>query len=43
MAEMYAAVVALGLIGYALNRLFLLLDARVMAWYRGATRKEEIP
>jgi hypothetical protein len=35
--------VALGLIGYALNRLFLLLDARVMAWYRGATRKEEIP
>jgi ABC-type nitrate/sulfonate/bicarbonate transport system permease component len=43
MPEMYAAVVALGLIGYALNRLFLLLDARVMAWYRGATRKEEIP
>jgi ABC-type nitrate/sulfonate/bicarbonate transport system permease component len=41
--EMYAAVVALGLIGYALNRLFLLLDARVMAWHRGATRKEEIP
>jgi len=43
MAEMYAAVVALGLIGYALNRLFLLLDSRVMGWYRGATRKEEIP
>jgi ABC-type nitrate/sulfonate/bicarbonate transport system permease component len=42
MAEMYAAVVALGLIGYALNRLFLFLDARVMGWYRGATRKEEI-
>ena len=42
MAEMYAAVVALGLIGYALNRLFLLLDGRVMGWYRGATRKEGI-
>ena len=42
MAEMYAAVVALGLIGYALNRLFLFLDSRVMGWYRGATRKEEI-
>jgi ABC-type nitrate/sulfonate/bicarbonate transport system permease component len=41
-AEMYGAVVALGLIGYVLNRLFLLLDARVMGWYRGATRKEEI-
>jgi NitT/TauT family transport system permease protein len=42
MAEMYAAVVALGLIGYALNRLFLLLDGRIMGWYRGSTRKEEI-
>jgi len=40
MAEMYAAVVALGLIGYALNRLFLFLDGRMMGWYRGATRKE---
>ncbi len=42
MAEMYAAVVALGLIGYALNRLFLFLDGLTMGWYRGATRKEEI-
>jgi ABC-type nitrate/sulfonate/bicarbonate transport system permease component len=41
--EMYAAVVALGLIGYALNRLFLLVDGRAMGWYRGATRKEETP
>ena len=42
MAEMYAAVVALGLIGYALNRLFLFLDSLTMGWYRGATRREEI-
>ena len=42
MAEMYAAVVALGLIGYALNRVFLFVDSRVMGWHRGATRKEEI-
>ena len=32
MAEMYAAVVALGLIGYLLNRIFLFVDARVMGW-----------
>ena len=42
MPEMYAAVVAVGLIGYALNRLFLFLDSQVMAWHRGLTRKEEI-
>ena len=42
MAEMYAAVVAIGIVGYALNGLFLFLDSRVMAWHRGATRKEEI-
>lgn len=42
MPQMYAGVVALGVIGYALNRLFLAVDARVMAWHKGATRKEEI-
>jgi ABC-type nitrate/sulfonate/bicarbonate transport system permease component len=40
--EMYAAVVALGVIGYALNRLFLAIDGWAMAWHKGATRKEEI-
>lgn len=43
MPQMYAAVVALGVIGYALNRLFLAADAWVMAWHKGATRREEIP
>ena len=42
MPQMYAAVVALGVIGYALNRLFLALDGWAMAWHKGLTRKEEI-
>jgi ABC-type nitrate/sulfonate/bicarbonate transport system permease component len=42
MPRMYAAVAALGVIGYALNRIFLALDARAMAWHKGLTRKEGI-
>jgi ABC-type nitrate/sulfonate/bicarbonate transport system permease component len=38
--EMYAAIVALAGLGYLLNRAFLAVDARVMAWHKGATRKE---
>jgi ABC-type nitrate/sulfonate/bicarbonate transport system permease component len=41
MPQMYAAVVALGIIGYALNRLFLAIDAWAMAWHRGYTRREQ--
>ncbi len=40
--EMYAAIVALAVIGYGLNWLFLTLDGRLMAWHKGLTRKEEI-
>lgn len=40
--EMYAAIVALAVIGYALNWLFLALDGWIMAWHKGLTRKEEI-
>lgn len=40
--EMYAAIVALALIGYALNWLFLTVDGWAMAWHKGLTRKEEI-
>jgi len=40
--EMYAAIVALAMIGYGLNRLFLTLDEWAMAWHKGLTRKEEI-
>ncbi|MNC86753.1 putative aliphatic sulfonates transport permease protein SsuC [compost metagenome] len=42
MPQMYAAVVALGVIGYALNRLFLAIDGWAMAWHKGLTRKEGI-
>lgn len=41
MPQMYAAVVALGIIGYALNRLFLAVDAWAMAWHKGYTRREQ--
>jgi ABC-type nitrate/sulfonate/bicarbonate transport system permease component len=30
---MYGFIVALGLVGYALNRAFLALDRRVLAWH----------
>jgi ABC-type nitrate/sulfonate/bicarbonate transport system permease component len=34
--EMYAGILFLGLLGYALNRLFLLVERRVLAWHYGA-------
>jgi ABC-type nitrate/sulfonate/bicarbonate transport system permease component len=34
--EVYVGVVFLGLLGYVLNRLFLLLERRVLAWHHGA-------
>ena len=42
MPEMYAAIVALALIGYGLNRCVLALDGWAIAWHKGLTRKEEI-
>ncbi|MBI2369155.1 MAG: ABC transporter permease [Deltaproteobacteria bacterium] len=39
-AEMYAGIFTLALLGYTLNRVFLALDARVMGWHRGLTKKE---
>jgi ABC-type nitrate/sulfonate/bicarbonate transport system permease component len=33
---MYAGILFLGLLGYALNRLFLLIEERVLAWHYGA-------
>jgi ABC-type nitrate/sulfonate/bicarbonate transport system permease component len=38
--RMYAGMLALALVGYAINRLFLAVDARVMAWHKGLTRQE---
>jgi ABC-type nitrate/sulfonate/bicarbonate transport system permease component len=34
--EMYAAILFLGLLGYVLNRLFLALERRALAWHHGA-------
>ncbi len=34
--EMYAAILFLGLLGYALNRMFLVAERRVLAWHYGA-------
>ena len=34
--EMYAGILFLGLLGYVLNGLFLLLERRVLAWHYGA-------
>ncbi len=35
--EMYAGILFLGLLGYALNLLFLLVERRVLAWHYGAS------
>ena len=35
-AEMYGAIVFLGLLGYTLNRLFLAVERSVLAWHYGA-------
>ena len=34
--EMYAGILFLGLLGYILNRLFLVVERRVLAWHYGA-------
>jgi ABC-type nitrate/sulfonate/bicarbonate transport system permease component len=38
--EMFAGVVALAIVGYALNALFLGIESRVMAWHRGFTQQQ---
>jgi ABC-type nitrate/sulfonate/bicarbonate transport system permease component len=38
--QMYAGILVLALTGYAINRGFLALDGRLMAWHKGLTRRE---
>jgi ABC-type nitrate/sulfonate/bicarbonate transport system permease component len=38
--QMYAGIVVLALTGYAINRAFVALDERLMAWHKGLTRRE---
>jgi ABC-type nitrate/sulfonate/bicarbonate transport system permease component len=40
MRDMYAAIVMLALLGFTLNWLFTLLEARVLAWHRASTGQE---
>jgi ABC-type nitrate/sulfonate/bicarbonate transport system permease component len=39
--QMYAGILMLALTGYAINRVFLMVDARLMAWHKGLTRRGE--
>jgi ABC-type nitrate/sulfonate/bicarbonate transport system permease component len=34
--EMWSGILLLGLLGYALNALFVLAERRILAWHRGA-------
>jgi ABC-type nitrate/sulfonate/bicarbonate transport system permease component len=38
--EMYAGVLTLAIVGYALNRLFLAVENRVLAWHQGFTQQQ---
>jgi ABC-type nitrate/sulfonate/bicarbonate transport system permease component len=38
--EMYASVVALAILGFALNKLFLLIESKVLSWDAGSQRSE---
>lgn len=38
-SNMYAGIVVVAMLGYLLNRLFLLLESKAMAWQRGMTAK----
>ncbi len=40
--EMYAGVFSMALVGYSVNRLFILAESWVMAWHKGLTSKEAL-
>jgi ABC-type nitrate/sulfonate/bicarbonate transport system permease component len=39
--EMYAGVITLAIVGYALNRAFLAVENRVLAWHQGFTQQQK--
>ena len=39
--EMWSGIILLGLLGYAFNAVFLLIERRVLAWHRGARAASE--
>ena len=36
-ADMWAGIIALGVLGYILSKLFTLVENRVLAWHKGLT------
>jgi ABC-type nitrate/sulfonate/bicarbonate transport system permease component len=38
--DMYAGVLALGIVGYLMNRVFVALEARVLSWHHGLTIRQ---
>ena len=40
--EMYAGIIVLGLVGYALNRLFLVVEGRVLKWHFATTGRGSV-
>jgi ABC-type nitrate/sulfonate/bicarbonate transport system permease component len=39
--EMWSGIILLGILGYAFNAVFLLIERRVLAWHRGARAASE--
>ena len=39
-AAMYGGILLVAALGYTLNRLFLVVEARTMRWHRGVTARE---
>jgi ABC-type nitrate/sulfonate/bicarbonate transport system permease component len=39
--EMFAGIITLAVLGYCLNRIFLAIESRVLAWHRGATQQQK--
>jgi ABC-type nitrate/sulfonate/bicarbonate transport system permease component len=37
---MYSGILLVAALGYTLNRLFLVVEARTMRWHRGVTARE---
>jgi ABC-type nitrate/sulfonate/bicarbonate transport system permease component len=41
LADMWAGILLLGVLGYVLNAALVAVEARILAWHRGARRREE--
>jgi ABC-type nitrate/sulfonate/bicarbonate transport system permease component len=39
---MYAGIILVAVLGYALNRLFVALEAKAMQWHRGMGAREAV-